>query len=410
MYRGSLASRVPPAAPSRAPSFRSPPALRSLPGLPPGIPTEWARDADEAGDLADLVALSMARDNEVQRELGPAAGGGSDDEGGGSGGGGRGGGGGVVEFGDAEDEPDWEAVGRRRGGGGGGRGGGKTAAGKKGGRGGGGAAASRAPVLAHRTGEMAHAGAPVPEAQRADIFGDAGDADAAATDWEGLGLCTTLAEHLGALNFSEPTRVQRGALPPLLAGRDACVRAPTGSGKTLAYLAPIVQQLQARGHSRAGAGPGRTGLQLRLRLQVCGRVGRAAAPPPSPHTLVPSRGPHARRPPARASAALRARTRWCSAPRASWQCRSRTCWSRCAGGGGSPAPWGLQAVWEGVLQAPFNSLQRRPFPSPLWPSPTQSFIPHLLLSLPKGASTGWCRACSSAASTAATRRRACARA
>jgi hypothetical protein len=211
---------------------------------------DWARGAQEDGDLTDLVALAMARERAIEKEQGPVAGGADSDDGGDGSGRRGGGGGGVVEFGDAEDEPDWEAMGRR----GAGKKGGVSAAGakqaqrgagRKGAAGGGGGGGAK-PVVAHRTGEMAHAGAPVPEAQRSVIFGDAGDADSAAADWEGLGLGQVLSDHLAALNFTAPTRVQRGALPPLLAGRDACVRAPTGSGKTLAYLAPIVQQLQAR--------------------------------------------------------------------------------------------------------------------------------------------------------------------
>ena len=40
--------------------------------------------------------------------------------------------------------------------------------------------------------------------------------------------------------LARPTRVQRLAVPALLARRDALVRAATGSGKTLAYLVPAV--------------------------------------------------------------------------------------------------------------------------------------------------------------------------
>ena len=50
------------------------------------------------------------------------------------------------------------------------------------------------------------------------------------------------------INYSSPTRIQRAAIPVLLAGRDALVNAPTGSGKTLAYLAPLINDLQVRMH------------------------------------------------------------------------------------------------------------------------------------------------------------------
>ena len=202
-------------------------------------PAGWARGADEEGDLAALVSLAMTRERQLQEELGPAAAG----HGGGDGGDGDGGGG-VVEFGDADDEPDWERVARQGGGGkGGGGGGGSGGHGKHHKQHHKQRAAAAADVVAHRGGEMARAGAPVPEGQRAAIFGDAADADAAPADWPGLGVSAALAAHLESLNFAAPTRVQRAALPPLLAGRDAMVRAPTGSGKTLAYLAPIVQSL-----------------------------------------------------------------------------------------------------------------------------------------------------------------------
>jgi len=46
------------------------------------------------------------------------------------------------------------------------------------------------------------------------------------------------------INYSNPTRIQRAAIPVQLAGRDALVNAPTGSGKTLAYLAPLINDLQ----------------------------------------------------------------------------------------------------------------------------------------------------------------------
>ncbi|KAK8802128.1 hypothetical protein WA158_006522 [Blastocystis sp. Blastoise] len=47
------------------------------------------------------------------------------------------------------------------------------------------------------------------------------------------------------LHLSTPTLVQSAAIPVILSGKDAMIKAETGSGKTLAYLIPIVQQLQA---------------------------------------------------------------------------------------------------------------------------------------------------------------------
>jgi ATP-dependent RNA helicase DeaD len=45
--------------------------------------------------------------------------------------------------------------------------------------------------------------------------------------------------------ITEPTPIQRAALPVLMAGRDAYLHAETGTGKTLAYLLPIFCRLDA---------------------------------------------------------------------------------------------------------------------------------------------------------------------
>lgn len=83
-----------------------------------------------------------------------------------------------------------------------------------------------------------------------------------------LGLAASLADHLEAINFSEPTEVQRAAIPVLLAGRDALVKAPTGSGKTLAYLAPIVHDLQAQ-QPRLSRGEGTHAVILAPTRELC---------------------------------------------------------------------------------------------------------------------------------------------
>ncbi|KAK9817068.1 hypothetical protein WJX72_009018 [[Myrmecia] bisecta] len=93
----------------------------------------------------------------------------------------------------------------------------------------------------HKQGELVHTGGQVPAAQQLEVFGPVDS-----TTFHGLGLAQSLAEHLEAINFTTPTRVQRAAIPVLLKGRDALVNAPTGSGKTLAFLAPIVHDLQAQ--------------------------------------------------------------------------------------------------------------------------------------------------------------------
>jgi len=66
-------------------------------------------------------------------------------------------------------------------------------------------------------------------------------------------LRVELRRALDTLGFTEPTPIQRDALPPALAGRDLLACAMTGSGKTAAFLLPILQKLAARprGASRA---------------------------------------------------------------------------------------------------------------------------------------------------------------
>ena len=52
-----------------------------------------------------------------------------------------------------------------------------------------------------------------------------------------------LLKAVAELNFTEPTPVQREAIPPALAGRDLRVIAQTGSGKTAAFVLPVLNRL-----------------------------------------------------------------------------------------------------------------------------------------------------------------------
>lgn len=52
-------------------------------------------------------------------------------------------------------------------------------------------------------------------------------------------ICQALAE----MGFSEPTSIQKAAIPVALEGKDLLASAPTGTGKTAAYLLPICQML-----------------------------------------------------------------------------------------------------------------------------------------------------------------------
>ncbi len=58
-----------------------------------------------------------------------------------------------------------------------------------------------------------------------------------------LGLSPVLLETLEQLGYSEPTPIQREAIPHLLAGRDVLGQAQTGTGKTAAFTLPTIQQL-----------------------------------------------------------------------------------------------------------------------------------------------------------------------
>jgi len=68
-----------------------------------------------------------------------------------------------------------------------------------------------------------------------------------------LGLHPLLVKATRDLEFTEPTPVQAGAIPPIIAGRDLMATAQTGTGKTAAFLLPILHRLidLPRGHSRA---------------------------------------------------------------------------------------------------------------------------------------------------------------
>jgi len=63
--------------------------------------------------------------------------------------------------------------------------------------------------------------------------------------FQSLGLTGPWLERLASRGIERPAPIQAVAVPALLAGGDAVIRAQTGSGKTLAYLLPVLEKLDA---------------------------------------------------------------------------------------------------------------------------------------------------------------------
>jgi len=68
-----------------------------------------------------------------------------------------------------------------------------------------------------------------------------------------LGVSAPIASVLNARGITSPFPIQSLAVPPALAGRDICGRAPTGSGKTIAFGVPLAQRV-GRGKPAAPRG------------------------------------------------------------------------------------------------------------------------------------------------------------
>ena len=64
------------------------------------------------------------------------------------------------------------------------------------------------------------------------------------TEFSQFSLSAALMARLNANNFTIPTPVQAGCIPPALEGRDVLATAQTGTGKTLGFLIPIIEMLQ----------------------------------------------------------------------------------------------------------------------------------------------------------------------
>ena len=65
-------------------------------------------------------------------------------------------------------------------------------------------------------------------------------------DFRQLGLVGPILKALKEQGYHTPTPIQRGAIPPALAGRDVLGCAQTGTGKTCAFATPILQRLSKK--------------------------------------------------------------------------------------------------------------------------------------------------------------------
>lgn len=71
--------------------------------------------------------------------------------------------------------------------------------------------------------------------------------------WGPLGLSSQTISSLARMKFSQPTAIQRSAIPDILGGYDVIGKAPTGSGKTLAFGIPIYEHYLKTIHGKVSS-------------------------------------------------------------------------------------------------------------------------------------------------------------
>ena len=72
--------------------------------------------------------------------------------------------------------------------------------------------------------------------------------------FEALGLIPQLVSAVERSGYTEPTAIQREAIPAALSGQDVLGMAQTGTGKTAAFTLPMLQRLSETEHSKAPRG------------------------------------------------------------------------------------------------------------------------------------------------------------
>jgi ATP-dependent RNA helicase RhlE len=91
--------------------------------------------------------------------------------------------------------------------------------------------------------------------------------------FESLGLVPELLRAVAAQGYTEPTPIQRDAIPVILAGRDVLGGAQTGTGKTAGFTLPLLQRLSAM--PRKGRGHAVRALILTPTRELAAQVGES---------------------------------------------------------------------------------------------------------------------------------------
>ncbi len=114
--------------------------------------------------------------------------------------------------------------------------------------------------------------------------------------FSGFNLSPRVAAGVDTLGYQQPTPIQQGAIPPIMAGRDVMGLAQTGTGKTAAFALPILQRLETgpRGRVRALIVAPTRELAEQIR-QAFTDLGRQTACAASPSTAASASGHRCRR-------------------------------------------------------------------------------------------------------------------